>query len=500
LKNLSVTTRLPLPIWYALALVAGSYYAIFYSGSSRLWTFAIAYWILVGAFLGCYSRVQPFDILSPIIGLVVLLFLYSFASGLFVETFGIMSGGEPVSDSVLWVYYLCCLVGLVGLCVGALLGSRVTQTPPQQQYERFLARGLSPDSVFIKRLMFWSVALGLTFGIFVFPQFNLFHVAAYSERALALRVERAGVASAGLREVFFSRLPVTYILCSATLLMLRARHRSARLLGLSLFLAYVLANTLAGWRGAVVAALLIPLVYYHYRIKPFSIRFAIVCGLCIYLFINALSLVRVSSNPSEMVTLLRENVGANGLAFASLSSSGELLVGRNLMRLIVGIQSGETGFTFGSSVVTELLVFVPRSLYAGRPLPLSEKFAQVFYPGVLESGGGYGFFILQDGYWALGIAGVFIFMSAYGWAVQRIYVGFMKRVGNDLALLCYSAVYGAMVMSAVRTGVVSSFKGAIINSVPFIILWVLVKIRLPRVNPRAVGLSDEPINSPSNLA
>jgi oligosaccharide repeat unit polymerase len=179
------------------------------------------------------------------------------------------------------------------------------------------------------------------------------------------------------------------------------------------------------------------------------------------------------------VKVLRENVGASGLAFASLSSSGELAVGQNLMRLISGIQLGETNFTFGASVVSDVLVFLPRSVYPGRPLPLSEKFVEVFYPGVLESGGGYGFFILQDGYWAFGIAGVFIFMLAYGWAVQRIYLAFMKHLTSDLAVFAYSAVYSAIVLAAVRTGTLGSFKGAMINAMPFIVLWLLMHASMP---------------------
>jgi oligosaccharide repeat unit polymerase len=261
--------------------------------------------------------------------------------------------------------------------------------------------------------------------------------------------------------------------------MLVFRQRSLRLLGLGIFLTYIIANTLAGWRGAVVAALLIPLFYYHYRIKPLGVRAALVGGLVIYVFVNALSVVRVSSNPIEMIQLMRDNIGSNGLKFASLSSSGELMVGNNLVRLISGIQSGETEFTHGRSVLDGVLVLVPRALYPNRPLALSEEFVEVFYPGVLESGGGRGLFILQDGYWAFGVFGVFVSMVLYGWLVQAIYVRFMRGLSSDLAVLCYSAVYGALVLAAVRTGVISSLKGAFVDSIPFIILWILLKIKAP---------------------
>ena len=75
------------------------------------------------------------------------------------------------------------------------------------------------------------------------------------------------------------------------------------------------------------------------------------------------------------------------------------------MELITGIRAGRTSYTYGSSVITEFLVFIPRAVYPNRPLPLSERFVDIFYPGVREAGGGHGSFYLQEGYWALGVPG-----------------------------------------------------------------------------------------------
>ena len=471
---------IPAGVWYGLSIVALTYYAAFHSAGRMLAVFSVAYWILVGAFLYCYSRVQPFDLFSPVVGLIVLLFLYSLASGLFVAQFGVLYFGDPIDDLTLSTYYLCCLVGLAGLATGALLGSTGSQTVDPDAGREFSVENAHRNRAFERRLVFWAAVLGVGLAPFVIPQFNFLHVASYAERALALRVERAGVATAGLKETLLEQLPATYILCAATLLMLKPRRKWVRFLGLSIFLAYVAANTLAGWRGAVVAALVIPVVYYHYRVRRLSTSLALVSALVVYVFVNALSVVRSTSNPIEMATTLRDNVGANGLAFASLSGSGELAVGQNLMRLISGVHAGETSFTYGESVVSDLLVFVPRAFFPNRPLPLSERFVDVFYPGVRESGGGYGFFILQDGYWAFGVPGVFLLMLVYGWAVQRLYLSFGKYFGSDFGVLAYSSLYAAIVIAAVRTGTVASFKGAIINLLPMMVLWGLTKISLPR--------------------
>lgn len=460
-------------------MLVASGYAVFYSDSPRLWAFAIVYWVIAGVFFYCYSRVQPFDLFSPVIGLVVLLFLYSFASGLYVEQLGVMFFGEQANDWVIGLYYISCLAGLTGLAVGALLGSHEGRSPGAILRARAAAYTAALDPVLLRRLLFWSAALGILLAGVIIPQFNFLHVTSYHDRAFSLRLERSASAGSGLREVFLSQLPVTYILCASTLLMLKARRRWAKVSGLPVLLSYLIANTLAGWRGVVVGALLIPVIYYHYRVKPLSMRFAIVAGLLLYLFVNALSIARYTSNPVEMAGVLRENIGANGLAFIQLSSSGELAVGHNLMRLISGIESGETRLTYGSSIVGDLLVFIPRALFPNRPLPLIEKFVDVFYPGVLETGGGYGLFILQDGYWAFGIPGVFLFMVAYGWGVQRLYRAFMLRVTSDLSVLCYSTVYAAIVLAAVRNGTFGGLKLALINAMIFLVLSLLLKAGLP---------------------
>jgi len=466
----------PSPVWYVYALLAAALYASSQWGSSLLWPYAVLYWIVVGGFLYCYTQLQPTDLFSPVLGLILLLFLYSFASGLYVEEYGVMYFGEAASRWVRAMYYFSCLAGLLGLGLGALLGSHVKQTPFEISQTHLLARLVPTDPVVIRRLLIWSALLAACLWPWIHTQFDFLSVASYSERSLNLRLERMASTVSGPREVFLTQIPTTYILCATTLLILGSRRLWAKLVGASVFSAYVITNTLAGWRGAVVAALLFPLVYYHYRVKRVTFRVALIGGTLIYLFVNGLSVVRFTSNPLEMFGALRDNVGANGLAFAKLTSSGELVVAHNLMRLISGIESGETGFTYGRSLVTELAVFVPKYMFPNRPPALSEKFVEVFYPGVFESGGGYGFFILQDGYWALGIPGVFLSMLFYGWGIQKVYLFFMRRLTNDVALLCYSAVYAALVMAAVRTGMIGSFKAAIVNALPFGFLWVLLKV------------------------
>jgi oligosaccharide repeat unit polymerase len=263
----------------------------------------------------------------------------------------------------------------------------------------------------------------------------------------------------------------------ATLLMIRHRVIWAKLVGVSIFGTYILTNTLAGWRGVVISAAVIPLVFYHYRVKRISKTKAVIVLVLAYLFINGLSVVRFTSDPKQMLDAMREEILDQSFRFADLKSSGELLVGTNLMRLISGLEDGITDFTYGSSVVTELLVFVPRAIYPNRPLPLSEKFVYVFYPHIYSSGGGYGFFILQEGFWAFGLVGVFLFLFIYGWSVQVVYQWFKKNMQYDCVALLYSGIYFSLVLNSVRTGLIVSYKSALMNALPFLLLAYLPPIK-----------------------
>jgi oligosaccharide repeat unit polymerase len=116
-----------------------------------------------------------------------------------------------------------------------------------------------------------------------------------------------------------------------------------------------------------------------------------------------------------------------------------------------------------------MLVFIPRAFFPDRPLPLGELFVETFYPGVRDEGGGYGFFILQEGYWSFGIVGVFAFMFLYGWCTNKIYQLFTKYRNFDIVVLWYASIYSVMVIAAVRSGILISLKTILMNSLPFIL-------------------------------
>jgi len=179
-----------------------------------------------------------------------------------------------------------------------------------------------------------------------------------------------------------------------------------------------------------------------------------------------------------MASILAESVARGDTSFLKLGHTGEFLVGQNLMRLLIGMRDGETTYTYGESVISELLVFIPRALYRDRPLPLSGRFLDVFYPGLREAGAGYGSFYLTDGYWAFGLVGVLLFMIAHACVVQWIYKAFTENGMTDGTALWWAYLIYVLVFLAVRMGTVGMFKPALINSLPFLLLYFIPTLRL----------------------
>lgn len=449
--------------------------------ADRVQAFVFVYLTISVIFISIYTGEEELDFFSPGIGLVILLFLYSLSSALFVESTGVTAHNDPVSERTITVYYYSCIAGLAGLSCGMLWAQRFNSRPLRLSFESNI---LLNNKLFYRKLLAAVIVLSVLLCSKILPWFNFTKVESYAMRSTAVRVERMENAAAGMQEAFLVNLPIMLILCLATYFLFKKRNLFLRGAGLFIIASYLVRNTMAGWRGQVMAALIIPAIYYHYRVRRISTTFAITSGVLVYLFVNVMSFVRSTSNLGEMYDLIATSLQQGNLKFLSLTSSTELLVGTNLHRLIAGIENMETSFTYGWSIISELLVFIPRFFYFSRPLSLSENFAATFYPGSLEEGAGFGFFFLQEGYWAAGITGVFMLTFVYGWMTQMIYQWVLRNLEHDIVPFIYAAVYNVLVLSAVRTGLFGNFKNVLMVLLPFLFVVIMPTLQIRQVFSR----------------
>jgi oligosaccharide repeat unit polymerase len=278
----------------------------------------------------------------------------------------------------------------------------------------------------------------------------------------------------GLKQVFLRDFPTTVVLCWATVGLLDRKSAPVRRVLAALVLgAFILTTLLSGWRGQLFTAALLPIVYFHYRVRRLRLGEVALAGVGAYILVNALSVMRLTSNISEMVGLLNAEAADRGMTFLKLSQSGELATSSNLLRLIVGIQDGETHYMWGGLLGSQLGSVVPRAFWLDRPPLGNELFVQVFYPGVYESGGGFAFFILQDGYWDFGLPGVVLYSAVFALGLRWLYDQLVVRRRGALWPLLYAVLFGQLVLSSVRTGLLASVKEASMAALPLLTVWFI---------------------------
>lgn len=419
------------------------------------------------------------DVFQPYLGTAVLLYLYSLSTLLFVRETGLTYYAESVASADLQTYRWACLLAVAGLALGTTLASTAAMRLRRPQRSQNRQQRAQTNAWLQAAAVLGVVALPI-----IGEKFAPWSATNYAEIALSLRINRLADQSAGLQEVFLEAVPTTWVLCAATVVIFD-RHRAPylRLLAGLLLMAYITTTLLSGWRGQLMVALLLVVIYFHYRVRSIRLLEVALGGLSIYLLINVLSVARASANPVEMLQFLMSEIGDRGFEFLALQQSGELATSTNLLRLIEGIRSGEAHFGWGAIGLGQLAAFVPRTILPDRPEIASEMFVKIFYPGIFESGGGYGFFMPQDGYWDFGLAGVFVYCAVFAFLIERGYRWLRQRFEVDLFVFLYALLYSQLVLSVIRSGLFASLKAGLIAALPVLLLLGWFSLRRRRLAP-----------------
>lgn len=361
-------------------------------------------------------------------------------------------------------------MAIAGLSAGTILGARHSST-------RRIEVSEATQRAEHRALLVLVVVVGaLTAPNFV-GKFNPAAATSYGVDALALRVRRLADTSAGLTETFLQVIPSMLVVFAATV-SLFGKRRLLRVLGAVVLTLYAATAFLSGLRGDLVVALLLVVVYFHYRVRPVRWYEVVFGGAAVYIVVNALPVIRSSADPLEMLRLLGDEVGSRGFEFLGIGRSGELAVSSNLLRLIGGLRAGETDFGWGTIALGQFAAFVPRTVLPDRPDMASELFVKIFYPGVFESGGGYGFFMVQDGYWDFGLLGAFFYSFIFAYSIERLYLALRRHFQSDAFVFLYALVYSQFALSVVRSGIIASTKATLIAALPALMILGVSRLRI----------------------
>jgi len=462
----------------ALATCVSSFLIYLLPLDSKLLVFGISYWIIAILAIRQLFCGKPIDPFSPSVISFALLFLYGFASALNANANGKTIYGDLVDIDSFDKYYVSCLVGCLGLAIGFILSCRYQ---PRLPAPRFIQANLD-DGVFHRKCWIWISIIGLALATFLRKGFDFTSVQSYADTALISRVLYMELgADQGLKEYFTYLAPLTLMIVLGILLTFRAKP-SVKIIGIAILGTHFLTIFLGGSRNSIAFLACILLVFVNYRVKKIGLPVVVFLAIAGVVMVNVVSILRVTNDPAKMLDTAIELAQSDNEKALNISNSGELLTGQNLFRLIKGIDKGETEYTYGGSVATEFLVFIPKGFLEGRPLTLAEKYVDTFYPGVLESGGGYGFFYIMEGYWAFGLVGVIVMMSLYGWLINSFYYWCMKYVHSDFVALLYGISLYPLAMYSVRSGLLISVKTMLMDIAPLVIVGMLPMIWPARSN------------------
>lgn len=451
------------------------------------WLFQATFVAVAGLFLYWHVQTHEGDILHPLVITVLLLYLYATGSSLYVIEEGCTFFEFQVGPDIVDRFHLCCVIGLVGLVMGAWAGQCGSVGTNRQAPVR--ASWAVPDPECWIKLLVYGVVLALPAMSSVLSHFDPSNVRSYDETCFESRIvalDNPGQVILGV----LAAIPAQYLFAGGLLALLRQKYVPLRIFAGVLVGLYVLVPLQGGFRGLVIGPAIMALAVFHYRVKRIGMALFASVVLVGYLFVTAMSIARQTSDLGAMVDIVLAEVRDGNTDRFSLRNSTELLAAQNLMNLMQFIDSGQTSFTYGASIWNDLVVFVPRALYPNRPLAMAQQFAELVNEGATDAGMGYGFFILQEGYWICGVPGVFVTMFFVGWGVEKLYAWFMRRMAYDIVALAYGG-FLAVCAASVRSGILIQIKAALMLIVPFFVLgrlpsFTAARGRLREIGPRSI--------------
>lgn len=410
------------------------------------------------------------DILDPYYTSIIIYSLYACsAAGSFA-----INAPQSFPTAVMRTYYIAVTVGLIGMILGYQFfsrnGSKVfggtfafKLRVSDESFRRFLI-----TAGFIAALGNIPFLMGLLDAGNLHPYTEI----AASSR-LIVREDPWGGTAAYIREM-------SIILLFSSLLFSAMKRKTLRLVSMGVVVFFVIIAVRVGSKSEVLLVSLMLLMYIHYRVRPLRIIYLVGPALALYIFAVMINNVRFTTSLSEMTDsaayLIRDNPST-----LLPTKSGELIgPPESLLVLAQAIESNRSQFTWGYSYLTELAVWVPRSILPDRPLPLSEQYMELFYRAEYDEGGGHAFFIASEGYWAFGIIGVLVHMFAFGMVVALLHQLFLANKGSDAFLLMYALSLFVLVFMGVRTGLILSLKTEAMVISPFVFMLLLSRQRRSR--------------------
>lgn len=266
-----------------------------------------------------------------------------------------------------------------------------------------------------------------------------------------------------------------YIHCLIFLLLLPqlsiGRVSYLRLLIVALYVVFTIKG---GSKGPLIYCFLILLINYNYNFKRVNGILVILLVIILIPLFSVFTHVRYVSSITGMfeigAKLLVENPRlALPIAF------GEFTGPTGILFKIIDYTGSSNAFNYGSRWLDELLVYIPIAILPDRPLPISEYYVQSFLSNA-PKGYGAGWYILADGYWAFGHAGIVIMISFFAFLSALMHWFYLSNKNNPLFMLGYPYLYFLFFITSIRTGIFGTLKVAMMYTIVLVVIYFISHI------------------------
>ena len=435
-----------------------------------LFTFLYVLIFLNGIYLK--SDKEKIDIFRPYFLVSILLYLYSLAGIFYVNITGTTLYGDFVSDRSLSVFIWASLLTQFGISLGFLLQTRYF---PKTIQVKSYAKKINDSEE--RYLLFFGFTLAIAFSFFIYKNFLPSEAVSYAEWSLQSRLDRSQTNTSGISEIVLVTTPTILLICSLIHILFSYKFNIIlRVFSFLIIFLYLYTQLLSGARANLMITIILLATYINYKVYKFKFFEILLGGSFVYISINLISLIRVTSDPAEMIFLLFDQFSLSGLSFLSLERSSELLTSLNALTIIQGIEIGEQDFFYGKLFVQQILGFIPGFIWPGRPDFASVLYVKSFYPGIYESGGGFGFSVVAEGFWELGLIGCILYGFLTGLIGEKVYQLFTPYKERPMFIFLYALIFTRIVLLVHRSGLISSLKAALILSIPILFVIIVYKI------------------------
>ncbi len=259
--------------------------------------------------------------------------------------------------------------------------------------------------------------------------------------------------------------------CLPTTVLLYWEYGKSKLLKIILFVPMLMMQITRGFRFFVIQIFVTFFAYYFIR-KGKRPKLKALLGLFVLLMI-----------PVLLMTLFRDTIRAGGGLSISTFSASRLKEGFDAafwdnLRIyqnfygMVGVIPEEFGFVYGRQmIVGTLVMMIPRALWPGKISMYGGEGLVTLIGANIAAGQAYP--NLGEYYYAIGVFGVVLFMSLYGWWMKRERVKNMPKRSGGLNNIIFAVLLGANLQLIIRGYTPSNFWYLIFSILPVIILKFL---------------------------